>query len=350
MIDELRRAMRAFDAEAFTARHGGHKESRNPHSCEYLLHCLCGSDRLRWRHEPGVKQAWKCWGCSRSGGTIDLVMLLERVDRFTAIGIILDGYNGGDAPTELREDLRIRPAARTELIRLPAIHPPRGFELISPPPHPHRQAIDYLIGERGLSWGDIQRWRIGFARVGRLKGYVVFPVFMDGGLVYWQARATWDPPRHLNRDQRRAWEKATGYRKTLNPLNREQAAAASEVLLNYDVARVAPHVVVVEGPIDAIKVGPHAVALLGKVATEAKIERLLRMFAQRYTVYMDPGEEERQKAEQLAEQLSDFAPTFIADPPEGYDPGALTPAQNAAVIARAPAFKVRGLVSDLRAR
>lgn len=349
MIDALDRAIAAFDAQAFVDRHGGYKESRNPHSREYLLPCACGSDRLRWRHEPGVKLAWKCWGCGKSGATVELVMLLERTDRMSAIGIIVDGYVGGDAPTELRAELAVRAPAKTELTRLPKIHPPRGFELVAYQQE-HAFAVNYLLGSRGIDWGAVQTYRLGCALHGRLKGYVVFPCFMDGGLVYWQARATWDPPAHLNRDQRKAWEKATGYRKTLNPLNREQAAAASEVLFNYDQARVQPHVVICEGPVDAMKVGPHAVALLGKAPTEVKVERLLRMFAQRYTVYLDRGDEERAKAEQLAEQLSDFAPTFIAEPPEGYDPGKLTLEQNAAVISEARAFKARGLVSNLRVR
>lgn len=348
MIDELDRAQAAFDAGRFVARHGGHKESPNQHSHEYLLTCACGSDRLRWRHEPGVKLAWVCWGCGASGGLVELVMLLERVDRMTAIGIIVDGYHGGDAPTELRDDLRIAAPSQVDLTLLPRIEPPKGFELVAWR-QDHAFAVNYMLQARGVPWGAVQAYRIGCARYGRLKGYVVFPCFMDGGLVYWQGRATWDPPAHLNRDQRKAWEKATGYRKTLNPLNSEKNAGASEVLFNYDQARVQPHVVVVEGPVDAMKVGPHAVALLGK-GTETKIERLLRMFAQRYTVYLDRGEEEREKAEKIAEQLSDFAPTFIAEPPEGHDPGSLTPTQNEVVIKQARAFKTRGLVSSLRAR
>ena len=345
MNERLDRALRAFDANAFATRHGGYKESNSPRSREYLLvHPACGSDRLRWRHEPGVKMAWICWGCGKSGDTLDLVSMLERVDRDGAIGYVLGDYVGGDAPTELRDVAVVRAPTRPMLERLPQIPYPHGFELIDPRVPPHFEAVEYLVGKRGLTYQDLAFYRIGYSRVGRLARDVVFPCFMDGG-------ATWDPPANVTKDQRKAWVKATKYRKTLNPyVDREDDTGAAEILFNYDHARVSEHVVIVEGPIDAIKVGSHAVALLGKADSPMKVERLLRMNARRYTVYLDPGEKELAAAMNLAAQLSAFAPTFIATPPPGNDPGSLTPAQNAVVIARGTPFKQAGLVSKLWVR
>jgi hypothetical protein len=291
-----------------------------------------------------------CWGCRKSGETLDLVELLDGIDRMEAIRRVLAGYVGGDSPTALEASARIPPPARTDLTRLPVVPYPRGAEPLVWGHPAHLRVWRYLIEERRLRREDIERYRVGAGLYGWLEGYAVFPCYMDGGLVYWQGRACWDPPKHLNGDQRRAWSKATGYRKTLNLPSSEERVGASEILLNYDAARTAQHVVIVEGPIDAVQVGASAVALLGKVPTPTKVERLLRMHAMRYTVYLDPGVEERAKAEALATQLSDFAPTFIATPPVGYDPGSLTPEQNAYVIEKAPAFRARGLVSELRIR
>lgn len=353
MSEQLERALRAFDAQAFAERHGGYKESTSPRSHEYLLPCPfpdCGSDRLRWRHEPGHKLAWICWGCRRTGDTLELIQYLERTDLDGALNYLYDGYTGGDSPTELREVARIAQPARVTLERMPVINPPRGFELLDFTSPAHADAARYLIAERGLRPGDEREFRLGYARAGWLAGYVIFPVYMDGGLVYWQGRACWDPPPGLAGDHRKAWVKATSYRKTLNPTNRPGAATAEEVLFNYDRARAETHVVVVEGPIDAVKVGPHAVALLGKVASETKVERLLRMSAHRYTVYLDPGEEEAAKAAALAAQLNEWVPTFIATPPPGADPGALSREQNATIIEQATPFRASGLTSELRVR
>lgn len=351
MTDRLTKALDSFDATDFAKRHHGHKESRSARSYEYLLPCpQCGSERLRWHHEPGGKQTWICWGCSRTGDTLALISLMERIERADAIAVVVDGYVGGDAPVRL-EKLAAMPVVRHHDILRLALRPyPEGFELLTPGFAGHDPAFAYLVGERGIPVDVLQAWRVGYVRTGYRAGYAVFPVFMDGGLVYWQARATWDPPAGLSIDHRKAWIKATKYRKTLNPPNEPGFAEGADVLLNYDRAKVEPHVVVVEGPVDAIKVGPHAVALLGKEPTPIKVERLLRMHAQRYTVYLDPGEEERAKALKLASQLREWAPTFIATPPAGYDPGKLTIEQNANVIAAAEPYRPAGLVSKLAVR
>lgn len=343
----LDRALEQFDADAFSARHGGAKESRSPHSREWLLRCWCGSERLRWRHEPGVKQAWICWGCGRTGDTVQLVQWLERCSEADAIGYVLDGYVGGDAPTELQRKAVMPTPSKISLGVLPTIPFPRGFEWLDLNTPAHREAWRYLIQGRGLHPSDVARYRLGYSRHGRLKGYVIFPCFIDGSLVYWQGRATYDPPPGTP-EERKAWIKSVGYRKTLNPSKYEGAAGASEILFNYDGARHHEHVVICEGPIDAIKVGPHAVALLGKVTTPAKVERLLRTAARRYTVYLDRGEEERMVARRLARELHAFVPTFLAEPPPGHDPGSLTREQNRAVVENAVPFRAMGLQSRLK--
>lgn len=346
--EQLDRALAQFKALEFCERHDGHKESKSPRSFEYLLRCVCGSDRLRWRHEPGVKQAWVCWGCQKSGDTIALVQLLENVSEMDAIGYVVDGYVGGDAPTELHRTAVIAKPSPVHLAHLPRISYPESFERLDWNMAAHRPAWRYLLQERGLTTEGIWHFNLGFCRRGRHKGYVIFPVLMDGTLVYWQGRATWDPPKHFTREQRKQWEKDTYYRKTLNPYAREGFATSGDVLFNYDAARVVEHVVIVEGPIDAMKVGVHAVALLGKAINPVKVERLLRMHARRYTIYLDRGAEEAEKALKLARELNAFAPVSITVPPEGHDAGSLTREQNAAVIAAGVSFRDHGLTSGLK--
>lgn len=346
--DQLARALDQFKALEFCERHRGHKESKSARSFEYLLTCVCGSDRLRWRHEPGVKQAWVCWGCMKSGDTIALVQLLENVSEMDAIGYVVDGYVGGDAPTELSRRAVIAKPAPVLLTHLPRIPYPEAFERLDWNMTSHLHAWRYLLQERELSTDSIWQFNLGYCRRGRHKGYVIFPVLMDGTLVYWQGRATWDPPRHFTREQRKQWEKTTHYCKTLNPFAREGFATSGDVLFNYDTARTAEHVVIVEGPIDAMKIGPHAVALLGKAINPVKVERLLRMHARRYTIYLDRGAEETEKALSLARELNAFAPVSITVPPEGHDAGSLSPQQNAAVIAAGVSFRDHGLQSGLK--
>lgn len=317
----LRQALASFDAPSFVKRHGGYKESRSSLSHEYLLTCpRCGSGRLRWHARKGT---WICWGCRKTGDTIALVQLLERCEEHEAIAYVLDGYVGGDAPAQLDTEAICAPVKR-QLTRLAQMPWPHGVDVLSQTPM-HARAWSYLHS-RGLTPAMVEHLRLGWGRQGWLDGYIVFPVYMDGGLVYWQGRQAQDPP--------------TGP-KTLNPRSQEGFATAQDVLFNYDAAKRDSHVVICEGPIDALKVGPNAVALFGKISSPVKVARLIRMRAMRYTVYLDRGEEERQHAERLAKQLDAYAPTYLATPPLGYDPGALTVEQNAHVIANAERFVPR---------
>lgn len=349
---ELTRALRAFDAKAFAERHGGHKESSSKQSHEYLLRCpLCGGGNLRWNPTKAAGMGgWVCWNCRTSGNTLYLVQVLERIRADAAVLYVLGSYTGGDAQLDLRDIARM-PEPGEVLSAKPAQHPaiewPAG--VIDARLHPRVRA--YLHG-RGIDDARIAEWDIRAGTAGRLTDYAVFPCYMDGRLVYYQGRASWNAPSHLSREERRAWEKATKYRKTLNPPNPKEGeaprATAEDVLFNYDRARSYWHIVIVEGPVDAVQVGPHAVGLFGK-GTNAKIERLRRMGARRYTVYLDRGEEERARALEIAAQLHGWAEVLLATPPEGYDAGALTREQNAYVVSRGvPAREAGGLVSALR--
>lgn len=351
-------ALASFDAAAFIKKHGGSKESNTGYSYEWLIRCpLCGSSRLRFNTR---KRMGTCWGCGTGFDVVKLVQVLEKTTIEGVVDVILDGYVGGDNKLDKLESvlaLKTSQAAHHEfktLKRLPAIPWPKGVDLLTAPCAAHARAWQYLA-YRGITSEMVREFGLGFGRDGRLKDFIVFPVYMDRALVYYQGRATWDPPAHLTGSDRRAWIDETKYIKTCNPFNREGQAAGHDVLFNYDRASVQEHIVICEGPIDALKVGPHAVALLGKEPTPAKVERLIRASAFTYTVYLDRGVPdkkgrliEREKAEALASELSGFADVFIATPPEGYDPGALTREQNAYVIANAVPWKSRLLSSNLK--
>jgi hypothetical protein len=348
-MDKITRAVQAFDAQAFVKRHGGHKESPSDRSHEYLLECpFCHGHNLRWNARKGTG-AWVCWNCKKTGDTIFLIQIFERCDREDAIKYLFDGYTGGDANLFLSEIASMPGPMNIERLKLKRLPTMLWPAMVAPVTREHASAYAYLIG-RGITGDQIANYHIGIGLGGWLKNYVVFPVYMDNGLVYWQARATWNPPAGLSKEARKCWIEATRYRKNLNPMNPPKGVAqatAADVLYNYDYAKGCSHIVICEGPVDAIKVGAHAVALLGK-GTDIKIERLRKMNASRYTVYLDRGKEEREKAEWIASELSGFAPTFIATPPEGYDAGALSFEQNSRIIERAESVGEIGLQSDLR--
>lgn len=280
---------------------------------------------MRWNHP--AKCTWICWGCKRSGNSISLIQALERVDLLGAIDVVVSGYVGGTATGEMGL-IHVRSSAPRKILPMPW---PAGVDLLDARNPKHAKAVLYL-SSRGISPEKAKEYRIGVGVSGRFSNYVVFPVYEDGLLMYFQGRATWDPPTSLGNEARKAWVKATNYRKTLNPTSSEDHATAQDALFNYDKAKHHSTVVICEGPVDAIKVGPNAVALFGKSPSLQKIAKLKEMSALEYIVYLDRGEEERAQAEKLASELSAVANVRIATPPEGHDPGSLSTEANAAVL------------------
>jgi hypothetical protein len=269
------------------------------------------------------------------------------VDESQATDMVLSGYVGGDSKVNDPLQCELKGSHTRAKIRiLPEISWPSGVDLLTSPCAAHQAAWEYLYG-RGIGEDIVRQYKLGYGRSGRLKGFVIFPVYMDHHMVYYQGRATWNPPSHLASEEAKKWKERTDYRKTLNPFNDGQSAMGSEVLFNYQRASIEETVVICEGPIDAVKVGVNAVALFGKKGQPAKVERLSRMAARNYVIYLDRGEEEQKAAQELASQLAPYGKVYLATPPVGYDAGALSPEQNAVVISQSALFNAQHVKVNL---
>jgi hypothetical protein len=132
---------------------------------------------------------------------------------------------------------------------------PEGFERIY-------SILPYML-ERGITLEDAQAVNLGWCRKGRYAGRLVFPVFEQGSLVYYQARAMWPPTpgrKHI---------------KMLNPPAVNGQSVSSDFLFNLEQAAQYPRVAITEGPIDAVKVGVDAVCTFGKRITDTQVGKLL---------------------------------------------------------------------------
>jgi len=248
-------AIERFDLRAYVVDHGASQIQEH----EYVLPCpSCGKDKLVVNLQ---RRAWHCWVCQRfeivmtvagpkrrsvagAGGLIDLIQLLERCDRKRAVQLVLvAGITAADLSClTMREFCEL------------------GGELSSPlrpvAPPPDWRPITYelpYLRYRGISMDDVQRLGLFWVAGGRYAQRLVFPVWQDGALVYWQARAMWQP--------------APGeqYVKALNPPRTPGAAGSSDVLFGLHAARYYPRVCVTEGPVDAIHAGSDAVCSFGKM-------------------------------------------------------------------------------------
>jgi hypothetical protein len=258
----LRTAIQNFDVANYVLGHGAEPGKTD----EWVLTCpMCGKKKLAVHIE---RRTWHCWICEQyavgadgrrrpvrgAGGVLDLIQLLEGVERERAIDMVLSGAMFGYVdiglvpPEEMADDIHraYKPA--------PSIPFPDFWKPAT--------GILPFCQKRGILDADIRMFGIGWCDAGRCAGRLVFPVWEEQRFVYYQARAMW-PLR-------------AGDIKALNPPATEGAAVSSEVLMNLDQARHYPRVAVVEGPTDLVRTGPDAVCTFGKQITAPQIARLRR--------------------------------------------------------------------------
>lgn len=120
---------------------------------------------------------------------------------------------------------------------------------------------------------------------------VVFPVWMRGELAGWQSRLMYNPDA-LTPEECEAmgfWKDGTG--KIVRPPKyfTDPSMRKGECLYNFDLARRSELVVICEGTMDAMAVGPCAVATFGKGVTDMQA-RLVQNNWKLAAILLDPGD------------------------------------------------------------
>lgn len=300
----------------------------------------CGKDEKLWVNVR--KRAWICYYCSGAdagarGGVVALVRWVLCLGEVDACRWIL----GRVRPEELRldylenatlgADRTVARAVVRDLLEMPM---PEGYR--PAPDHPY-------VAARGIPHMLAAENRLGVCSGGRYHARMVLPCVMGGRVVFWQARAM--------------WRLRDGDRKVLNPENSPCAcvdgrptpdpgcrvcsgsgnrlATASEVLFGFDSAVRYRRVAVVEGPVSALRVGPDAVATLGKKISVVQALRLVRAGVREVDLMWDA--DAPREILRAAPWLSQFFLVRVVAMPWG-DPGDRTAAENARLRASAMVF------------
>ena len=203
-----------------------------------------------------------CYRCKWSGPLTRLIEKLSNVPFGEALKILRgeqldpmdhlnlklyeEHYDLSDEETELKE-----------------IELPYGYEPIDGP-HPY-------LKKRDIPWQYARDHEWGISRSGFTKDRIIVPTFMEGRLVYWQARATWEEP------------KSKEFKKVLNP----SGLSAKSILFNYDIAKNYETVILVEGFIAAVKAGKNAMATNGKKLHPEQLEWLKETKAKKIILAWD---------------------------------------------------------------
>ena len=240
--------------------------------------CSPGSGRFRCGLHPEWLVA-TCWSC----GPLRLGEVLAELT--------------GLHPAECRK--RLGRAEHTATER------PQGRLLLPPNKPLTRRHRDYLEC-RGFNAPELERlWDLrGIVYHPRLAWRVLIPVQHRGKIVSWTTRATGENARRY-----------------ISANAREEAVPIKHCLYGDSYVRHAA--VVVEGPADAWRVGPGAVALLGTAYTRFQVAQLARYPTR--VICFDGEPEAQRKAEQLCHELASHPGKTENVMLDAADPGSASP-------------------------
>ena len=207
------------------------------------------------------------------------------------------------------------------------------------------------LKDRGLDTEEIRNYsrevalsycvksNIKTAGSGTNSGRIIFPVYMRGVLVGWQARQIEEKIcnpdgsplyKRVWQGDERGWvdyewipdeEKFKDQVLGIPKYNSARGFSRTQCLYNFDIAvRNRDLVVIVEGPVDQVSVGPRAVATFGG-ASDSQMKMIVNNW---YFVVIlrDPNiDPQGGKFQNTLRQLSDI-PTVHLSLPDGKDPGA----------------------------
>lgn len=247
--------------------------------CPY---CSPGSGRFRFGIKENPRRFSNCWICGFKS-TIDALM--------EAAGIpfqeVKDALGGID-----EEEPKAKPRGKLIL--------PSGLG-------PMKKQHQKYLRKRGFDPKEIsKKWEVGGIGIAASHSWRLFiPIHdVDGRMVSWTTRAIrdGDEPRYLG-------------------AKAEQEEIDKKSLL-YGEAFARHAIAVVEGPTDAWKIGPGAVATMGIVVTKSQVSRMAA-FPTRLIVF-DNEKDAQRRAEELCRELEPYAGVTYNLLLDSKDPGSAT--------------------------
>ena len=186
---------------------------------------------------------FNCWTCSFKGRTVAALL--------KAVGAPLQAIEKARSYVKY-SDFEEDSTANKQEVELPKEFIPLWEENIKKD-WIWEKSMRYLAS-RGITKGDIYKYRIGYCRAKKYRNMVIFPLFDENGkLIYFVARSF----------DEKSWVK---YR---NP-KASKDIVPNEHLINWNVP-----VILCEGVFDAIAIRRNALPLLGKTIQRSMMRKLL---------------------------------------------------------------------------
>lgn len=267
---------------------------------------VCGETRYRLYISLVTGQIY-CHNCQFKGTVVNLIQFTEglnyvaALERFNAIkgNLILPD----DVESAL--DKRLLHKITSEDIQKRSVPLPEEYQLISRTNNMvARRAERYLL-KRGITKKQIIQYKMGICATGEYANRIIIPIYQEGRLKFWVARA-------MSREARL---------KERSPSNLFYQYGKSEVIFNLDIAAKQYHSAVIsEGIFDALSWGKIGISLLGKSLYDKQLKLLLQYKDQLSEgLYIALDADAEKDAMMIAQMLIPFFPIKIIYIPKEFD-------------------------------
>lgn len=278
-------AVRRWDVGIWLRRQGF--QLRFTESGQVVIKCPHCHDHKQRLYISISRKLCICFNCDWKGNAVALVKMITGCDTFAALDII---YGGERAAVYAQEP------ERAEMPK--AVQLPDGFRLLKAAPDARSQPYWSYLADRGLAPSLVLKYQIGYCHIGAYHHRIVIPIYMEGALRSWVARAV-----------------GKAQRKYLTPTGSHMR----DCLFNYDQMIGQSEVVLVEGVFDALRLPQRAIATMGNKISTYQVDLLTAAGFERVILCYDA--DARRQSLRYASRLPEYVEVLVAELPKGCDPG-----------------------------
>lgn len=148
---------------------------------------------------------------------------------------------------------------------------PKGFKLLNMGENAIGKAARHYIKKRGFNADKLSSMGVGYCDEGEYFGYIVFPYYCKGQLVYYQGRLFMGVGTKMK-----------------NPADEEFGVGKSQVIWNQDALFVYRKAYIVESITNALTLGSRGTGINGKAISLQQLSTYLHSPCEEYVIALDP--------------------------------------------------------------
>jgi hypothetical protein len=219
-----------------------------------------------------------CFKCEEKPGTFGLLMYLENFETFNEVRNFLNIQQDYDLYT---------PEVKRKNIEPRKIELPQGYNSIVLGSSVYARAARSYMKRRGFDIEKLATKGVGYCDEGLYAGYIIFPFYTRGELVFWQGR------KYLSNGPKMA-----------NPPEDQIGMGKSQIIYNADAMYIYQTIYLVESITNAETIGDNAIATLGKDVSPYQLNMMLAAPFENIVILLD--KDATNKAIELSMKLVNY--------------------------------------------